>query len=168
MKRRITIMAIVLTLGAILALWYIMGPLTPSESEQKASMIDSYEKKLGFRLPEPDRIETIWSSRGWFGDGESLTMLYFSSDHSQVLGQGFNLITEANLDYANSIIRTFVDDTLSIRNAAKDVSDVFEEHPVEVSLDDYYYYKREGQGGNYVIAAYKKTEQKLYFLEWYQ
>jgi len=168
MKHRLTAIIIVLILGAALTLWYIMGPLTPPESKQKASMIDSYEKKLGFRLPEPDRIETIWSSRGWFGDGESITMLDYTSSNSLVLEQELNLITEVNLDYANSIIRTFVDDTLSIRNATKDVSDVFEEHHVEVSLDDYYYYSRDIEGGNYLIAAYKKADQKLYFLEWYQ
>ena len=168
MKRRIAAVVIVLVIGAAFSIWYIADSTEPSESERITSTVDHYEEMLGIQLLEPGRIETLWSSRGWFGDGESITMFDYTNSNPLILEQGLNLVTEVNLDFANELISKFIDDTLSMRGSTTDVSNVFKQHNVKVSIDDYYYYEKNNQGYDYIIVAFKKPEQKLYILEWYQ
>lgn len=167
LKRRTLALTIVLTIAAALTLWYIVGSSTPSESERKAARLEYYKENWGIQLSEPDLIETIWSSRGWFGDGESITVMEYVNSNLDLLKQDMNLITDANLEMVNGMISKFIKNTLSMHSTSTELKHVFEQHNVEVDIHDYYH-KQDRNRTNYIIAVYKQNDQKLYILEWYQ
>src|SRR5690606_5918075 len=141
MKRKTFALLIVLTLGAAFTLWNIVGSTAPTQSERNASTIENYREKWGIELPKAGYIETIWSSRGWFGDGESIRVFGYANSNSHMLEQGLYLITEANLDFVNNMIQKFIDETLSMQSTSTELKNVFEKHNVEVEIHDYYYHK---------------------------
>ena len=168
MNRRTLALTIVLTIAAALTLWYLAGSSKPSNSERKTATLEHYKENWGIQLSEPDRFETIWSSRGWFGDGESIKVMEYSNSNSDLLKQDMNLITEANLKMVNHMILKFIENTLSMQSSSTDLKKLFEQHNVEVDIHDYYYYKLDSDRTNYIIAVYKHSDKKLYLLEWYQ
>lgn len=145
-------------------IWHKVTTITPLDS------INLFEEKWGVQLPLPEKREEIWSSKASFhGDGEWFTIFHYNKDNAQMQDSGMTLMTEANLELANSRIEQFISTTTSIYvNEDAKLKSLFEQNPVEVKAGDYYFYKSKNGGNDYFIAVYKEAMQKLFTFEWHQ
>ena len=149
----------------ILFIWNKLDSVTPLD------IVNLYEEKWGIQLPLPEEMEEIWGSEASFnGDGEWVNVFYYNNDNPQMQDSGMSIITEENLESANSRIEKFKSNTIALYFDEKTtkIKSLFEQHPVEVQLDDYYFYKAKNGHYDYFIVVYKKDEQKLYTFEWHQ
>ncbi|WP_274310187.1 hypothetical protein [Solibacillus daqui] len=161
----------VLIFGSIGVLLYLL--LRPSFEPTMLEIAQRYEERWGIELPEPQRFEQVWETKyASHGDGEWYSIMHFEQELLTPSDADLIKITEKNDTIISGKVSRFITDTINTHLGDTEtqtaIREAFDKHPIEYSIGDYYFHKAENYGQDYVIGVYRKSQRKIYLLEWHQ